>query len=412
MNRPIIARHVDGRFHRARAAISLVLQGLLFVLPWLQFHGRQAFLLDLANRKLYLGSWVLFPQETPFLLLILLMAGLTLFLSTAIAGRMWCGYACPQTLFSQSFMTVERWLEGDRAKRLRHPPGLLRRSLKWAIWAMMGIWLGITVSGYLHPIRHLTLANWPLVAFFTFVSLLDFGFLREMVCHNWCPYARFQGAMFDRDSLIIAYDQERGEPRGKQGKGKGGCVDCSLCVQVCPMGIDIRDGNQLECIACAACVDACDQVMDRVKQPRGLIRYSSESGQQRVLRPRTVAYMILWLCLAGLFAAMAFGRQPLTLDVVRSATLYTQTPDGRVANGYTVHLVNRLDHPVTVSIELDGPPAAELLCPQGNPVTLEAASVRALPVTVVAPRTPTPVVPLKFKVQEAVCETTFVSPGP
>lgn len=409
----IYARYVNGRFHRLRAGVSLALQGLLFVIPWLEYNGRPLVMLDLPGRKLYLGPLIMFPQETFFLLLLLVLAGLTLFFSTALAGRMWCGYACPQTLFSQSFMTVERWVEGDRARRMRRDKGawttsfVVRRVLKLGIWTLMGLWLGITVSGYFHPIRE---PYWPLVAFFTFVSVLDFGFIREMFCHNWCPYARFQGAMFDRDSLIIAYDDKRGEPRGKLGKTTGSCVDCSLCVQVCPMGIDIRNGLQLECIACAACVDACDQVMDKIHQPRGLVRYSSLSGQQRLTRPRILVYAVLYAAVLGLFGYTAWNRAPMTLDVVRSSALFTTTPDGRIANNYMVHLVNRQDRPVQVTLRVEGLSDAELIVPQGNPVQLAPASVGERQVLVVAPAGGKPVQHFKIMAEEVSCETTFVGP--
>lgn len=416
MSRPIYSRYINGRFHKLRAVISIVLQGLLFLTPWLTYHGRPAVLLDLPGRKLYLGPLVMFPQETHFLLLLLLLGGLTLFFSTAVAGRMWCGYACPQTLFSQSFMTVERWIEGDRSRRMRRDKGpwttsfVVRRAFKLVIWTVMGLWLGITISGYFHDIRTLTMADWPLVAFFTFISLLDFGFVREMLCHNWCPYARFQGAMFDQDSLIIAYDEKRGEPRGKLGKTTGSCVNCSMCVQVCPMGIDIRDGSQLECITCAACIDACDEVMDKIGQPRGLIRYSSLSGKQRLTRPRILIYATLYAILLSLFGYFATHRQMLALDVVRTSTLFTTTPDGRIANAYNVDVINREDHPVTVTLRVQGLDGAELVVPQGNPVAVPAASVVKCPVLIASPAGKSPVVPVMICAEEVQCETTFVSP--
>lgn len=417
MSRPIYTRHVNGRFHKLRAAVSLILQSLLFVLPWIEYHGRPFLLLDIPHRRLYLGHLVLFPQETFFLLIMLLSAGTLLFLSTSLGGRIWCGYACPQTLFSQSFMMIERWVEGDRARRMRREKGsltaswVIRRGLKLAIWLVMGIWLGITISGYFVPIRQLTLASWPVVAFFTFISLLDFGFLREMVCHNWCPYARFQGALFDKDTLVIAYDNERGEPRGKVNTTQGSCVDCSLCVQVCPMGIDIRDGQQLECIACAACIDACDQVMDKLKRPRGLVGYRTLSGRQRLLRPRTIVYGVVLAVLATTFLYLATHRQLLAVDVVRSAALFNTTPDGRVSNNYTVHLINRRDEPVEVKLSLEGMPEGELISPRGNPVTVPPASVQAVQVLVVRPKADRPVVSFRLKANDEEVQTTFVGPG-
>jgi cytochrome c oxidase accessory protein FixG len=210
--------------------------------------------------------------------------------------------------------------------------------------------------------------------------------------------------------MIIAYDEKRGEPRGKLGKTDGSCVDCSMCVQVCPMGIDIRDGLQLECIACAACIDACDKVMDRTRQPRGLVRYSSLSGRHRLTRPRVLVYGALYLALIGLFLYLATHRQMLAVEAVRSSSLYTTTPDGRVANSYTLHLINRQDHPVRVTLSLDGLPQGELIAPLGNPVDLPPASVLARPVLVACPPGSRPVIPFKILAEEASCETTFVGP--
>jgi cytochrome c oxidase accessory protein FixG len=340
-----------------------------------------------------------------FVHLLLIMGALTLFITTAVAGRMWCGYACPQTLMSESFIVVERWLEGDRAARMKLDKApwtaakVGRKLSKYAIWTAMALWLGITFVGYFHPIRtgvegllqgHVDYALLGPILFFAGAAYFDFGFFREQLCHYACPYARFQGAMFDRNTLLVGYDKSRGEPRSKAKRittsTPGDCVDCTMCVQVCPMGIDIRNGLQLECIACTACVDACDTVMDKLKRPRGLIRYSSENaleGQKTsILRPRVAVYAALLLGLATLFGGLLWQRQVLALDVVRgvSDNVFGRTPEGDVMNSYVVKLINKDSTTHRIHLAVSGLDGARLLMPR-NPMDLsenQASDIRVM----------------------------------
>ena len=287
----IYARQVKGRFARLRVIAVWVLLGLYYLLPWLTINGRQAVLFDLPARKFYIFGLTFWPQDFVYLALLMITAGLSLFFFTALAGRLWCGFACPQTVWTETFMWIENWVEGDRAKRMKLDKApwsagkIIRKSLKQALWILFAAWTGFTFVGFFSPIRELgvSIANLSLgpwetfwIIFYSFATYGNAGFLREQVCKYMCPYARFQSAMFDKDTLIISYDEKRGEPRGGRRKmddpsekGLGDCINCTLCVQVCPTGIDIRNGLQYECIACAACIDVCDQVMDKMEYPRG-----------------------------------------------------------------------------------------------------------------------------------------------
>lgn len=401
----VYPRQMDGRFRRLRNYLSIYLQGLLFLLPWWQWQGRQAVLIDLPGRKLFLWGLVLHPQDTYFLHLLLISAALTLFCVSAVAGRMWCGYACPQTILTQAFIMVERWWEGDRAARMRLDRSpwtaskIGRKLGKLATWSAMGGFLGLTCAGYFLPIRELVqqalhgqfnTAMVATVGSFTALTLFQFGYFREQFCTYVCPYARFQGAMLDSDSLIVAYNGDRGEPRGKlKDPNRGSCVDCTMCVQVCPMGIDIRQGLQMECIACTACVDACDQIMDKTGQPRGLISYTTLSGEPgKLTRPRVLVYLCLLVGLIGLLGYLIFNRTPLGLDAVREMLpgghLAETTPDGQVSNIFSINLVNRLAHPTRLQLGTQGLPGAQLMG-ISNPLDLASGDVTQTRVIVLVP---------------------------
>ncbi len=385
--RKIYPRAVTGRFAAWRWALVWITQLVFYGLPWLMLRDRPLVLFDLAARRFYVGPLVLYPQDFVFLTGVLLVAAYSLFLFTAVAGRLWCGYACPQTVYTEIFMWVERRIEGDRAARIRLDAApwtaskLGRKAAKQAVWIAIGLWTGFTFVGYFTPIRSLAAEamaldfgpwEWFWVLFYGFATYGNAGFMREQVCKYMCPYARFQSAMFDRDTLIIGYDPERGEPRGARARkadpgklGLGACVDCGLCVQVCPTGIDIRKGLQYECIGCAACVDACDGVMDRMGYTRGLIRYDTENGlarhlnraqeARRVLRPRVVIYTsILIVILAGFFTALAL-RSPIKVDIVRDrATLARMVGEGEIENIYRVQLMNATEAAQQLRIGVDG----------------------------------------------------------
>ncbi len=354
-------RAVDGRYARFRTGAALMLLGLFYLLPWMSWQGRPLVLFDLPARQFHLFGMILVPQDLYLLAGLLLIAAVTLFFFTSIGGRLWCGYACPQTVWTEAFRWIERGTEGDRHQRLKldrmpwNAAKLRRRGTKHLLWLLFSLWTGLSFVGYFVPIRELIadlgqfeMHGWPAFwsVFYGVATWGNAGFMREQVCRYMCPYARFQGAMFDRDTLIIAYDKARGEPRKGQAGTAGDCINCTLCVQVCPTGIDIRDGLQYECIACAACVAACNGVMDRIGKPRGLVRYSSlrqdEEGRFRLLRPRALAYGVIWLILIGLLPVLVLTRAPIDLDVLADRHVLGRTlADGSIENIFTVKLINK-----------------------------------------------------------------------
>jgi cytochrome c oxidase accessory protein FixG len=405
-------RAVHGRFAAWRWTLVWITQLVFYGLPWLQWNARPAVLFDIAARRFYVFNLVLYPQDFIFLTGLLILSAYSLFLFTAVAGRLWCGYACPQTVYTEIFMWVEHHLEGDRTARIRldnsawNANKLLRRAAKHLVWLSIGLWTGFTFVGYFTPIRVLGaevlsfgLGPWELfwVLFYGFATYGNAGFMREQVCKYMCPYARFQSAMFDRDTLIISYDGKRGEPRGGRARtadkaaiGLGDCVDCRLCVQVCPTGIDIRKGLQYECIGCAACIDVCNGVMDRVDYPRGLIRYATqrsleEGGEpltvRRVLRPRVLVYSSVLLLIGGAFAASLALRPPLRVDVVRDrGSLARLVEDGRIENVYRLQVMNSTEVPQRYRFAVTGIEGAQASV-RGETV-LAAAEARWVPVAV------------------------------
>jgi cytochrome c oxidase accessory protein FixG len=389
-HKKIYARAVSGWFATWRWALVWGTQILFYGLPWLQWNGRQAVLFDLGARRFYIGGLVLHPQDFIYLTGLLILSAYALFLFTAVAGRLWCGYACPQTVYTEIYMWFENRIEGDRAKRMRLDAGpwngekLLRKGTKQFVWIAFGLWTGLTFVGYFTPIRTLaaeaaTLGfgpwEWFWVLFYGFATYGNAGYMREQVCKYMCPYARFQSAMFDHDTMIISYDAARGEPRGSRPRsashaslkdlGKGECIDCTLCVQVCPTGIDIRRGLQYECIGCAACIDVCDSVMDKMNYPRGLIRYATQNGidkgwdkaqmLRRVLRPRVLIYTAIMVVILAAFAASLLLRTPFRVDVVRDrGALARLVEDGRIENVYRLQLMNGTEQPHRFRIEVEG----------------------------------------------------------
>lgn len=364
----VYPREVHGRFTRLRVSAAWILLGLFYGLPWIPWGDRQAILFDLPARQFHLFGLTLWPQDFIFLAWLLVIAALSLFFFTAVGGRLWCGYACPQTVWTEVFIWMEKVTEGDRARRMKLDAApwskekFARKAAKQFLWVFFALWTGFTFVGFFTPITELgqkllsfTLGPWESfwVFFYGFATYGNAGFLREQVCKYMCPYARFQSAMFDRDTLIITYDSDRGEPRGGRQKGVdpraqglGDCIDCTLCVQVCPTGIDIRNGLQYECIACAACIDACDGVMDKLGYPRGLVRYDTqhaiEHQQTRILRPRVIVYgMLLALLTIGLVVALAL-RKPVGLDVIHDRnTLYRSIESGEIENVYLLKIMNK-----------------------------------------------------------------------
>jgi len=369
----IYPRSVQGIFAKWRWGFVFLTQIIFYCLPWLEWGQRQAVLFDLGVRRFYIFGIVLYPQDFIYLTGLLVISAFSLFLFTAIAGRLWCGYACPQTVYSEIFMWIERKVEGDRTARMRLDSQdmslekLVKKWYKHFLWIGLSIWTGFTFVGYFTPIRELgmefflgNMSSWEVfwVFFYGFATYGNAGFMREQVCKYMCPYARFQSAMFDKDTLIVTYDAERGEPRGARSKkadlaslSLGACVDCTLCVQVCPTGIDIRNGLQYECIGCGACADVCDTVMDKVGYPRGLVKYSTQHAMQNkwtasqtlkhIFRPRVLIYTGILLLVVGLLFGSLLTRKSFKVDVVRDrATLARIVSGGNIENVYRLQIMN------------------------------------------------------------------------
>ncbi|WP_018607040.1 cytochrome c oxidase accessory protein CcoG [Uliginosibacterium gangwonense] len=383
----IYPRAVSGIFAKWRWAMVWLTQAVFYGACWLPWNGRQALLLDIAERKFYILGLVLWPQDVFYLAVLLIICAYSLFLFTAVAGRLWCGYACPQTVYTEIFLWFERLIEGDRARRMKldAQSGSLYKyalkSLKYLVWILFSAWTGITFVGYFTPIHnvlaglvHFNLSGWETfwVVFYSGFTYLMAGVMREQVCKYMCPYARFQSVMFDPDTLVITYDEERGEPRGASKKGAdlkalglGDCVDCGICVQVCPTGIDIRKGLQYECIGCAACIDACDQVMDKVGRPRGLVRYSTENAVekhwgtkdiiQHVLRPRILLYTFVLCAICLAFAWSLATRTEVRLDVIKDRTILSREVEGElIENVYILQLMNAGEQIRHVKVSVEG----------------------------------------------------------
>ena len=383
-SKKIYPRSVTGRFTNWRWALVWLTQLVFYGLPWIQWGERQLVLFDLEARRFFIFGLVLYPQDFIYLTGLLVISALSLFLFTAVAGRLWCGYACPQTVYTEIFLWIERKVEGDRSARMRLDDGqfslekLVKKWYKHLLWLGFSIWTGFTFVGYFTPIRELgmeffttQMTSWEVfwVLFYGLATYGNAGFMREQVCKYMCPYARFQSAMFDQDTLIVTYDDGRGEPRGKRAKGDanpsaGDCIDCTLCVQVCPTGIDIRNGLQYECIGCGACVDVCDNVMDKVGLPRGLVRYDtqravqhghSESMWLHVLRPRVLIYAAILGLLSLAMVVSLTLRKPLKVDIVRDrATLARITENGMLQNVYQLQLMNASESAHTYVISVRG----------------------------------------------------------
>ena len=409
----IYPRAVSGWFAAWRWALVWATQLAFYGGAWLTWNGRQAILFDIVDRKFFIFGLVFWPQDIIYLAVLLIIAALSLFLFTAVAGRLWCGYACPQTVYTEIFMWLERVIEGDRLRRMKLDRGGLSarkiglKAAKHAAWIALALWTGFTFVGYVTPIRELwgevmTLSTGPWetfwVLFYGFATYGNAGWMREQVCIYMCPYARFQSAMFDRDTLIITYDRERGEPRGARARradaaalGLGHCVDCDICVQVCPTGIDIRDGLQYQCIGCAACVDGCDQVMDKMGYPRGLIRYSTQNAMEQRLtvaqvlahtfRPRVLVYAgIVWAVIIAAAIGL-YTRVPLKVDVIRDrAAIAREVEGGQIENIYRLQIMNTAETRRVFDIHVEGPPSLQVASEAR--VELDATASRMVPVRV------------------------------
>ncbi|MGB0733482.1 MAG: cytochrome c oxidase accessory protein CcoG [Pontibacterium sp.] len=400
----IYVKYYRGFLKNLRTGSSVIMLLMFFGFSWLQWDGKQAVLFDLPNRQFHVFGTTFWPQDFMLLSALLIILAFVLFFVTAFAGRLWCGYACPQFVWTWFFIWAERIAEGDRNARMKlakEPMSankFIRRTIKHSLWVIIAIASSIAFVGYFTPIRELTpnvltlnLGPWEAwwVGFIAVATYGNAGWLREQVCIYMCPYARFQSVMFDQDTLIISYDAARGETRGKRKKGTdykaqglGDCIDCHACVHVCPVGIDIRDGLQYECVACGACVDACDDMMDRVGYERGLVRYTTEhqleGKKTHIFRPKLIAYFVLLVGLCAAFTYALINRVPIEVDVLRDrGKLYTQASNGHIENVYTLKIANKENSAHRFKITVKGSEGFRLL--GTSEVTIEGGKLVTVP---------------------------------
>ncbi|TGO02925.1 (Fe-S)-binding protein [Candidatus Thiomargarita nelsonii] len=409
-HKTIHPRIVLGYFTRLKALSGVILLSIYYITPWLQWDGNQAILFDMPARKFHILGLTFWPQDFIYLSFLLIIAAVTLFLFTALAGRLWCGFACPQTIWTDAFLWMERLVEGDRAKQIKldNTPLSFRKirikATKHTLWLVFALFTGFTFVGFFTPIRELSqgiltfnLGEWETfwLFFYSFATYGNAGWLREQVCIYMCPYARFQSAMFDKDTMIIAYDEKRGEARGTRkrdnkdykNKGLGDCIDCTMCVQVCPTGIDIRNGLQYQCISCSACVDVCDEIMDKMDYPKGLIRYTTENSLNgiptHIVRPRLFVYGGILL---AIFIGMGYAistRSLVQLDVIRDRSrLFIETDAGLIENVYRLRIMNKDKHPHVYDIAATG--IEGLKFAKEHKIEVESGDVITLPVRLAA----------------------------
>ncbi|WP_144776497.1 cytochrome c oxidase accessory protein CcoG [Marinobacter maritimus] len=406
----IYAKEVKGLFQRIRTVSLLVLMGMYFLFVWLTLDGNPLIHFDLPAREFHLYGATFYPKDFFLLSGMLIISAFGLFFITTLFGRVWCGYTCPQTVWTFIFMWVEERIEGSRNKRMKLDKApnstekIVKKTAKHLIWLVISLLTGLTFIGYFYPIRELTVdiftvqANgWAYfwVAFFTIATYLNAGWMREQVCLYMCPYARFQSVMFDPNTRIVSYDPNRGEPRGGRKKdvkpeevGLGDCIDCGQCVHVCPTGIDIRDGLQYECIGCALCIDACDEIMDKMNYPRGLIRYTTENELEgkpsKLLRPRTFGYGAVLTAMISAIIFVIATRVPAQMDALRDrGALFSFNGEGRIENSYTLKIVNMSEVPQTFTLSVEGLDGIRILTE--TQVSVDSGENRSLPTVVDVP---------------------------
>lgn len=408
----IYVRSVKGFFENLKQSLSLVMIGLFMLAPWIQYDGRQALLFNLAEQRFNIFGLTLWPQDLTILAYLLIVSAFGLFFITTFVGRVWCGFTCPQTAWTHIFIWFEEKFEGPRNKRIKldqrkmDTDKFLRKSGKHFAWITFSLLTALSFVGYFVPVQELFIdfftfetgfwtAFW--VIFFAACTYGNAGYMREVMCTHMCPYARFQSAMFDKDTYTVAYNAQRGENRGPrsrklsleqiQEKGLGECIDCNLCVQVCPTGIDIRNGLQYECINCGACVDACNSMMQKMNYQKGLISYTSEhqlsGGVTKIFRPKLIGYAIVLAIMSSLLVYDIFSRVPLEVDIIRDRnSLDRETNQGFIENVYTLKVLNKSQQQSTYNIEILGLEGANF---NGeNTVTVEAGGVYTLPISVSA----------------------------
>lgn len=422
----IYVRAVQGPLETFRRFFGFFFLALFALIPWLRYNGQQAVLLDIAEQRFTIFTLTLWPQDLTLLAYIFIVSAFALFFITTFAGRVWCGFMCPQTTWTYIYTWFEKKFEGPRNKRIKLDERkmdidkFLRKTAKQLAWVAVALLTALTFVGYFTPIGALfadfftfNVGFWAgfSVLFFTLCTYGNAAYMREIMCTHICPYARFQSAMFDKDTLTVAYDAKRGEQRGPrprkltheqvQEKGLGDCIDCSLCVQVCPTGIDIRNGLQYECINCGACIDACNGVMDKMGYPKGLISFTSEEqlagGKTHILRPKLIGYFVVLLVMTGLLLANIMLRVPLEVDIIRDRnSLYRETNDGLIENVYTLKVLNKSQQTYTYTIEVLGLPDYRFI--GDTTVTVDGGEVFSTPVSVATDA---------YNLEDAVTEISF-----
>ena len=404
----IYPREVHGIYATLRNSAVILLLGIYFILPWTTWNGRQTILFDLPERKFYIFSLTFWPQDFLNLAFLLIIAALSLFFFTALAGRLWCGYACPQTVWTELYIWIERLIEGDRLRQIKldklskwNFTRLWTKTLKHTIWLLIAFFTALTFIAYFRPATALVndlmtfnIGPWETfwMFFYTVATYGNAGWMREQVCTYMCPYARFQSAMFDNDTLIVSYDKQRGDPRGSRrasedykNKGLGDCIDCRICVQVCPTGIDIRNGLQYQCIACSSCIDACDDVMEKMHYPKGLIRYTTQNAvdgkKSRILRPRILIYASILFIFISSFTYSVVQRVPLELDIIRDRNQLYRETDGFIENVYTLKIINMDEKDHNYNLSVSGIKGIVLEMKNGQ-ISVKSGTVADLPVRV------------------------------
>lgn len=404
----IYVKKITGLFQKARTLSLWLLMLAYFSICWISIDGQQLLHFDLPARKFHIYGMTFWPQEFVLLSILLIICAYGLFFVTTLFGRVWCGYTCPQTAWTFIFMWIEEKVEGSRNKRMKLDKAefssgkFFKKALKHLLWILVAFATGLTFVGYFYPMRELVpdlltlsvASSWALfwIAFFTIATYVNAGWLREQVCLYMCPYARFQSVMFDEDTLVVSYDKERGDPRGSRKrdadykeKGLGDCVDCGMCVQVCPTGIDIRDGLQYECIGCALCIDACDSIMEKMDYEKGLISYTTENRLEgktsHIIRPKSIAYALLLSIMVGAFSYSLITRVPLELDVIRDrGALYQLTGMGKIENAFTLKIMNMSDQVQNFELSVGG--LEGLSITTKTDITVQSGEIYTLPTSV------------------------------
>ena len=403
----IYVRKNSGFFQKLRQRMNLVYFAFFALLPWLQYNGHQAILFDISEQRFTLWSLTLWPQDLTLLAWFFIFGAFLLFFVTTFLGRVWCGYMCPQTVWTFIFIWFEEKIEGTANQRRKldqqktNPKKLWKKTLKHGSWLLFSLFTAMTFAGYFSPMNELFLnivtfntsvTMAIILAFFTFATYGNAGWMRETVCLHMCPYARFQSAMFDKDTLTVSYDSSRGESRGARGRkqdpkeiGLGDCIDCNLCVEVCPTGIDIRNGLQYECINCGSCVDACSSVMTRMKYDQGLIRYTTEhelEGKKvHFIRSKLIGYALVLIIMSTMLVLEIVNRVPLSLDIIRDRTeLAKENFNGDIENVFTLKILNMSQTDNTYKLSVKGIENTQWHGKQE--IFVKAASVYTLPISI------------------------------